>query len=655
MAGAHYQGWPSIYSYKQAVECSKLGEVSIDLDAESPFYRLFEHTLENRKQTDIFLARSQWPDDSSLINRRKQSVSRFWIFGSRGPKKFLPNQSDGIGWRTYAAIIFVIGAIALVVFLILDEQTGDNEPEWQTTNENNFRALPFGYQARSEFYSLNDRFIDNFFASCETDALCLNGASYMVSIPYSDETTNLAQLHLFTFESGRWISLESSVIDEAEKRLLASVQLPTVRNMVLLEQIGSAKSISFYGSPSTVAIYELGDRVSSFVSGRAEIYLRAESGDLVFSEVFPGQIETDAIGLLEVLGNTQDIERMLSSPEIRIAYSRAITDLISQEDYGGIVVNFGPLKNDVHGSLIEFVSELRSNALMSGRKINLIVRPSDKHNSEWSTLLSLVDEFWISVRHSEGDTLSLLDSFLVPYIVSGDDIGKISLLSHTGIQGGTSTFDDSRSLLETLNAINIDAAIGSISTDQDIVLGTDASPAFESSIYWDESARSVVVRIDKENYFVPSRFSFSFLLDFIDFWSLRGLVIDSSNSEKMPKGVVEVVSRWFDTESIQPIEPFGPYLQPCWIVSAGSVSPECWSTSGGEKPAVWTTPSTPGVYALKLIISDGESFVSNEEILRVDSASTAIATATPTATATTTATATATATPPPGPPGPALN
>ena len=648
MAGAHYRGWRSIYSYKQVVECSELAEVSIDIDAKGLFYPLFQHTYESQKQTDIFITQSQWPDDSSLIDERKQGVSRLWIFGPRGPRKILPDQSGGAGWRKYAAIIFIIGAIALVIFLIVDEQISGGEPEWQVTNQNDFRSLPHGYQVRSEFYSLDDRFIDNFLNSCETDDVCVDGVSYSVSIPYSAETINLAKLHLFTFVSGRWILVESSLVDESEKRLLASVRLPTLRNMVLVEQIGPTKSISLYRSPDALPFSsQLGDRITSHVSARAEISLRAESGDLVFATIRNSQIDTDTTGLLEIFGNSQDIERMLSTPKIRAAYSTAIVDLIRDNDYGGVVVNFGPLQSGTHHLLNGFISELRSNVSMSGREINLIARPSDEHNSEWSKLISLVDGLWISVRYSDGDTLSGLDSFLIPYIVSGDDIGKISLLASTSVEGGTSIFADSQSLLETLNEINIDAEVGAISTDQDIVLGTDTSLTSGNDIYWDEIARSVVVRIDRENYFIPSRFSFSFLLDFIDFWSLKGLVIDTSNSKKMPEGVVEVIAGWFDTESIQPLEPFGPYLQPCWIVSAGSVLPECWSTDGGDKPTVWTTPATPGVYALKLIISDGELFISSEEILRVDSAYEveATATATPEATATATPEASATATP----------
>ena len=225
-----------------------MNKPSTHLDVGALLFPLFERIDETEKRSDIFITRSEWPDDSLLINKWKQDVSRFWILGSRISKNFSPNQPGGIGWRKYAAIIFVVGAIALIILLIVDDKKTGTEPEWMVTNKNEIRSLPQGYEMRSEFYTLNNRFIDKFVASCETEFLCTNGKSYSVSIPYFDETVNLAHLHLFTFESGRWILVKSSLIDESQKRLLASVRLPKLRNMVLLEQTGLAKSISFYRS-----------------------------------------------------------------------------------------------------------------------------------------------------------------------------------------------------------------------------------------------------------------------------------------------------------------------------------------------------------------------------------------------------------------------
>ncbi|HIE84219.1 MAG TPA: hypothetical protein EYQ00_10390 [Dehalococcoidia bacterium] len=173
-----------------------MNKVSTGLDAAVPFFALYEHTDEHQDQANIILTRSEWPDGSVLIDKDEQDVSRFWILGHKRSKFSSPNQRGGIGWRKYATIIFIIGAIALIIILVIDDKTSSTEPEWIVTNENEFRPLPHGHEARSEFYTLSHRFIDKFEASCATEILCRNGISYSVSIPYFAETGNIARLSL---------------------------------------------------------------------------------------------------------------------------------------------------------------------------------------------------------------------------------------------------------------------------------------------------------------------------------------------------------------------------------------------------------------------------------------------------------------------------
>ena len=48
------------------------------------------HTDEHENQANIVLTRSEWPDGSVLIDKDKEHVSRFWIFGHKRSKFSLP-------------------------------------------------------------------------------------------------------------------------------------------------------------------------------------------------------------------------------------------------------------------------------------------------------------------------------------------------------------------------------------------------------------------------------------------------------------------------------------------------------------------------------------------------------------------------------------
>jgi hypothetical protein len=179
-----------------------------------------------------------------------------------------------------------------------------------------------------------------------------------------------------------------------------------------------------------------------------------------------------------------------------------------------------------------------------------------------------------------------------------------------------------------------------------------------------------------------------FIMDFISFWDLRGLAIEAFDSNEISEPMMTRILAWQDERVDSPEKPFGPYLEPCWIVSGGTLSSVCWTVGSANRPVIWTTPDKPGVYAIKLVVSDGETFVANERWLRVQktdisglnptsvgSTPTATSTSVPTPQATTTPTPEAsatvtpdatpeptptstpspTATPPSGPPGPAPN
>jgi hypothetical protein len=65
-------------------------------------------------------------------------------------------------------------------------------------------------------------------------------------------------------------------------------------------------------------------------------------------------------------------------------------------------------------------------------------------------------------------------------------------------------------------------------------------------------------------------------------------------------------------EGRAPLElPYGPYLQPAWHVSAGSIE-------GNGGLVVWRTPQEPGLYEITLVVSDGVVFVGQQIELIVE-------------------------------------
>ena len=83
--------------------------------------------------------------------------------------------------------------------------------------------------------------------------------------------------------------------------------------------------------------------------------------------------------------------------------------------------------------------------------------------------------------------------------------------------------------------------------------------------------------------------------------------------------VWEPVAQFVEEGTVSLLRPYGPYLTPCWEAPDGAIEgqPECWTTETDTTAVVWRAPDEQGAYTVRLVVSEGTTFVGQEVVLRV--------------------------------------
>ncbi len=103
---------------------------------------------------------------------------------------------------------------------------------------------------------------------------------------------------------------------------------------------------------------------------------------------------------------------------------------------------------------------------------------------------------------------------------------------------------------------------------------------------------------------MTNRFSVAFKLDLVQQFKLGGLAIDDVSSDPGTADLWAVVSTFLESGAVRLSLPNPELLIPTWEVEAGELS-----GSGGAGWVVWSTPSIPGSYEARLVVSDGDARV----------------------------------------------
>jgi hypothetical protein len=567
----------------------------------------------------FFFSSEGWPQGRFDFEQDGSSSGFGSKYSFEGPENESGNTDDRDKFPKgpIAAFVLVLGVCALVVYFAIDKVESHDEPVWMSSDQFDFRLFPKGYMQRSEYYSLHPDFIKKWNTVCADNLQCESDNLFQVEIPIFDQIIDGKPLKLFTFSDGYWRLIPLNDDYSQPGKVSSYVEIPRVDNLIVVESASNGKSLGFFGLLPKFYEDSVLKHISTRVVGEALIELSESSGQLaILSNLDQEGAQVGKQELLQLTGSESDFRRLLSDAVIGESYLSEISGVVESQHWGGILLDLEAFPSDLEAPLVRFIAELGQRNEMLAKQIIVVLSMETRQRleTEWLELIESVDEVWLRYPPPALRPLELLDTTLLSLAKGGSDISKVRLMANLAAQPEHSTITTPGTLLEEIASISIQHGGDEILTSQKVTLQLTEN---DSEVYWDEDAYSVALSHNANTYFVNNRFTVDFIMDFISFWDLRGLAIEAVDSSESSEPMMSRILAWQEERVDSPEKPFGPYLEPCWIVSGGTLSSVCWTADSTNSPVIWTTPDKPGVYAIKLVVSDGETFVANERWLRV--------------------------------------
>ncbi|MGE3858188.1 MAG: hypothetical protein AB7G21_14635, partial [Dehalococcoidia bacterium] len=274
---------------------------------------------------------------------------------------------------------------------------------------------------------------------------------------------------------------------------------------------------------------------------------------------------------------------------------------------------------------------------------------------DWNALGGVADGLWLHGLADPAAYYEQMEQLLTARRDGNTDLSKVSLVldrhsvDRRGQQITPMSLRDALTVASTIDpkAEAAPASAGGTIALRALNLGDGQQGA---GLRWDAASRMVAFTYTStdgaHNVWVENRFSAAFRMDLAARFGLGGIVVDPARQDTTLPEVWDVVVLFAQDGSVRLERPFGPYLAPCWQAAQGKIEgpPACWSADTTPASVNWRAPQESGTYNVRLVVSDGATFVAQELALRVGTGG-GTPTPTPTPTRTPTPTSTATAAP----------
>lgn len=524
--------------------------------------------------------------------------------------------------------------------------------------------LPPGLSAVSRLYELS---VPDGLMGSQVIEVTLNGRA--------DDGKNLG---FYTYQDNVWKRLAVATLTADGKGASGELPYPP-KSVAVLRSVVSARSLGL--------VVEGGQTPDArLLTGAAIVAVRgaALGTDAKTLSVRAGALEATskvAGGKPVYLAVGAEADSGATAGQLGAVLAASIAGAAKAQGAGGVLVDLGAVPREQRDAVSRFAAEL-SARLRAERLGFLIAVPAagrDGGAYDWNALLAVADGIWLIPRVDPSAYHAEVDAALTGAREAGVDTARVALVLDMRSQ---ETWPGRRVALTRRNAL---ALASTITRQSDSGVGGSATVNLYApfltgtggGLRWDDGAKAVSFAFTevgaRHTVWIENRFSAAFRLDLAGRHGLGGIVVDQAEAGEGTAEITEMAAAFVQGAPPRLERPFGPYLVPCWqALSGGTIegASACWQQDLAAPSAVWRTPHDAGSYAVRLVVSDGITFIGQELTLRVtpsgraepagpSSAATATATAAAPATATRTATPAATATAPPSgtprPPGPAGN
>ena len=610
------------------------------------------------RETPIFDSRGGEPPRDGGRGDREWDGSDFDDYGhNRGDRGGRGGRGSGDGGsrRTgnYASdrgllrILGLLGLLAVVVVALVlpysplriigrGSSTSTGTEGITASARDSMPALPNGFVALSKLYDV--RVPEN------------AKGPWAIEVALTQQTNDARNIGFYAYDGSRWTRVAGVSLAANGSTVSGDVTSPP-GSVAVLRRTGQAKTLAL--------IVQAGDRLDTRgIDATSVVAVMAASvGTDGVLQATAGALQsvTSSAGKAKVyLGisggaDGQAAVKNLASAGAMTAQAEAMAVAAKGQGAAGVYLDYANLPGGQKDAFTSFVKTLRERLQKDQLGLIVGVPASGGANGayDWTALTGVTDGLWL---RGLGDPTTYYDQMgqLLTARRSGNtDLGKVSLIidrrsaDRRGQQFSSITQREALTAASTIDpkAEATPTAAGGTIALRAQNLG-DAQQG--SGLRWDTASRMVAFSYNgadgAHNVWIENRFSAAFRLDLASRFGLGGVVVDQAKEDDALPDVWSTVVLYAQDGSVKLERPFGPYLTPCWQATQGAVEggSACWRADSAPVSVNWRAPQQSGTYNVRLVVSDGATFVAQEIALRVGNATptpTPSGTATPTPTA----------------------
>ncbi len=462
----------------------------------------------------------------------------------------------------------------------------------------NVPQLPEGFEPLSSLYDI----------SAPEDM----GGTAIITVNLLAPQTDAHNLALYTFADGRWRRLAgASLVNDGTAAQGEVSALPD--NVAVLRRTETVRQVTGWLPSGT----ELDPRAGLSLTVLNPVDFAPASDGFLLGD--PTPVPADAAYQVYPTiraaspEETQAVDIILASPELREAHVNAIVEMVRSGAYGGVELDYRDVNVSRRAELVELVQALAEQLHADGRGITMLLPLPVQDGAQWDTagydwerLGATVDAIKLSPETDEALYHRRMEEVL-DWLTQRVDRGKLLLVVTPLSREKSGEGIRSLTLIEALAL----ASQPGLRVEGEIMPGQTVRVVGEnliedegaSGIYWDDEAFAVTFTYPglggKRTVWIGNLFSVAFKLDLAQRHGLGGVAVEDVS---LPAGQADIwpaIQEYADAGSVSLVRPNGDLLMPHWAASAGVLEIETGNA------VQWQAPAEPGVYEVTLIVSDG--------------------------------------------------
>ena len=512
--------------------------------------------------------------------------------------------------RVVGVIVVLAIVIAVLVLSPLSPLDGGGSSDGVSTRaRDDLPELPAGLVARSALYDLS---VPDSVAGPVT-----------MTVRIDETPTNAQNLALYSYDGGSWQRLGSASLvgDGSAEGVVDHVP----QTIAVVERTALAHQLAFIVGP---------DAIPDPRAGGDGIVTVAAAFPAVDAEGQPTvlDVEGSTLGAAFASGHpvhlgvtvrpgegTSIVDAILGSPDLIELQASRIAEAAAAQGVAGVALDYRGFDPALSAEFSSLARALADALAPSGITLAVAIEAPAADGTaafDWRELASSADSLWLYGPADGDEYYATLESALAAAEADGVDLSAVWLVVDRHSQERTPEGVQAVSLREALtNATNLRTRLDVGIAPGDGVTLEGASLGEANAGYgWSDAARAVSYRYEarggSRTVWIENRFSLAFRLDLARRFGLGGIVVAGAEADETLPDVWNTVSTYVEEGSVRLELPYGPYLQPEWRTSGGTIE-------GQGALVVWRAPQAPGVYDVTLLLSDGQVFVGQQLSLRV--------------------------------------